>query len=37
MKDKGKDQEKKPEKEKRVGFIGNILNQIRYMMARYSV
>ena len=34
---KVKDNEKKPAKEKRVGFMGNLLNQIRYMIARYSV
>ena len=37
MKDKAENKEKKPAKEKRVGFIGNILNQVRYLMARYSV
>jgi hypothetical protein len=37
MKDKAQDKEKKTVKEKRVGFIGNLLNQVRYLMARYSV
>ena len=36
-KDRVQDKEKKQAKEKRVGFMGNLLNQVRHLVARYSV